>query len=48
MVTFTDDGKLAFTVEAFEELKKKGLTGVKYYEHWLDKKEAKKQYPWLV
>jgi gamma-glutamyl-gamma-aminobutyrate hydrolase PuuD len=48
IVHFNDDGVLAFTVEAFEETKVKGLVGVKYYEHWLDKKEAKKIYRWLV
>lgn len=48
IVYFVDGGRLAFTIEAFEELKEKGLTAVKYYEHWLDKKEAKKQYKLIV
>lgn len=48
IVHFVDNGKLAFTVEAFEEAKEKGLTDVKYYECWTDKREAKKIYKWIV
>lgn len=48
IVHFYDGGELAFTVEAFEETKARGLVGVKYYEHWLDKKEAKKEYRWIA
>jgi hypothetical protein len=48
IVHFDDGGRLAFTVEAFEEFKEKGLTTVKYYEHWQDKMEAKKNHRWLV
>lgn len=48
IVHFNDNGILAFTVEAFEDTKEKGLTGVKYYEHWLDKNEAKEKYRWIV
>ncbi|WP_187442182.1 hypothetical protein [Sutcliffiella horikoshii] len=48
IVHFDDDGILAFTLEAFEDRKERGLNGVKYYEHWLDKNEAKKKYKWLI
>ncbi|MCM3109984.1 hypothetical protein [Lederbergia lenta] len=48
IVHFNDSGKLAFTLEAFEEMKGKGLMGVKYYEHWLDKNEARKNHQWIV
>ncbi|MGD7046963.1 hypothetical protein [Rossellomorea marisflavi] len=44
-----DGGVMAVTGKAFEEQNEKGgFVGVKYFEHWLDKKEAKKKYRWIV
>jgi hypothetical protein len=49
IVHLDDGGVMAVTEEAFEEQNEKGgFVGIKYYEHWFDKKEAKEKYEWLV
>ena len=47
IVYFNNNEKLAFSLDTFNLIKNE-LQGIKFYECWLDKREAKKHHSWIT